>query len=318
MTHKQAGVFFRGTENRLKPAGIQVYFKKRNSSWKDFHFTRDSNGDLLLSPEFESIKDIDDVSGKKFDDHLFEHYPDEFDDSPWDEDLEEWEDLGDFDSDDAGNCDSDANSLTFESSSMGKALAEAPPTEGPINIFVTKPHSKRSSQTGQTKNLRAIERPVSREEQKLSPKLRQSSRVTKTVIESRSARRTPAKKPSGKVFGSDRIMKPQSMLSFPTSKDRSIKKAENEPMIDVDEDPFVGGSKSGTTSQSARLDSSQSPPMPGTRAGTRSQSAASDSSGGPSKSKTTAKKTCESKAEKQTHEIADTRASHILLRSFFQ
>ena len=34
MTYKQAGAFFRGTENRLKPADIQVYFKRKEDlSW---------------------------------------------------------------------------------------------------------------------------------------------------------------------------------------------------------------------------------------------------------------------------------------------
>jgi len=61
MTYKQAGVFFRGTENRLKPAGIQVYFNKIDHFWKDYYLTKDSNGDLLLPPNFEVIKDMAEI-----------------------------------------------------------------------------------------------------------------------------------------------------------------------------------------------------------------------------------------------------------------
>jgi hypothetical protein len=58
ITYKQAGVFFRGTENRLKPASIQVYFNKIDHIWNDYYLTKDSNGDLLLHPDFEVIRDI--------------------------------------------------------------------------------------------------------------------------------------------------------------------------------------------------------------------------------------------------------------------
>ena len=273
MTYKQAGAFFRGTENRLKPSGIQVNFKrKQNDSWQDFDLTRDSNGDLLLPPDFETIKNIDDDSREEFDDLPFEHDPDEFDDSPWDEDFEEWEDLADCDSDDAGNYESDADSSAFEGSSTGKALAEPPPTERPKDIIVTKPHSKRSSATGQAAKVRAIKKPMPREEQKLSPKQKSSRRVANMGTQRESALRTPAKKPSGKVIESDRIKKFQSVSSLPIRKDRTKKKAENEPMIDADEYHFAHGSKSGTTSQSATLDSSQSPLTRKTRVGTKAES----------------------------------------------
>lgn len=273
MTYKQAGAFFRGTENRLKPAGIQVYFKrKQDLSWQDFDLTKDSNGDLLLPPEFETIKNIDDDSREDFDDLPFEHYPDEFDDSPWDEDFEEWEDLADCDLDDADNYESDADSSAFEGSSTGKALAEPPPTERPMNIVVTKPHSKRSSATGQAAKVRAIKRPMPREEQKLSPKLKSSRRVANMGTQSKSALRNPAKKPSDKVIDSDRIKNFQSVSSLPIRKDRTKKKPENEPMVDADEDRFADGSKSGTTSQSARLDSSSSPLTLKTTVGTKPES----------------------------------------------
>ena len=124
MTYKQAGAFFRGTENRLKPAGIQVYFKrKQDFSWQDFDLTRDSNGDLLLPPNFETIKNIDDDYHEKLDDLPFEHDPDEFDDSPWDEDFEEREDLADCDLDSAGNYEPDGDSSVFEGSSTGKGIS---------------------------------------------------------------------------------------------------------------------------------------------------------------------------------------------------
>ena len=58
MTYKQAGVSFRGTENRLKPAGIQVHFNKIDHIWNDCNLTKDSKGDLSLPPDFEVVKDI--------------------------------------------------------------------------------------------------------------------------------------------------------------------------------------------------------------------------------------------------------------------
>ena len=89
--------------------------------------------------------------------------------------------------------------------------------------------------------------------------------------QSKSALRTPAKKPLGKVIDSDRIKKSNSVSSLPIRKDRTKKKAENELTIDVDEDHLADGSKLDTTSQSARLDSSQSPLTRKTRVGTESE-----------------------------------------------
>ena len=40
MTYKQAGFFFSGTENRLKPAGIQVYLNKTDHIWNDYYLTK--------------------------------------------------------------------------------------------------------------------------------------------------------------------------------------------------------------------------------------------------------------------------------------
>lgn len=58
MTYKQACFFFCGTENRLKPAGIQVYFNEIDPIWNDHYLTKDSNGNLLLPSDFEVIRDI--------------------------------------------------------------------------------------------------------------------------------------------------------------------------------------------------------------------------------------------------------------------
>jgi hypothetical protein len=123
--------------------------------------------------------------------------------------------------------------LALGSSSTEKALAEVPLTEGPINIIVTKPQSKCSSQTGQTTKSRAIEKPMPTQERKLSPKIKSSSRVAKKVIGSKPAKRTPAKKPLRKVFGSDHIMEFQSVLLFPTWEDKITKKAEKELTVDA-------------------------------------------------------------------------------------
>lgn len=53
----------------------------------------------------------------ELDDHRFEHSPDEFDDTPWDEEFEEWEIPGD--------CDSDENFSALGSSSKEKAFSRS-------------------------------------------------------------------------------------------------------------------------------------------------------------------------------------------------
>jgi hypothetical protein len=63
MTDTQAGEYFRGTEHRLKPSGITHYFTTGGATnkWVDYFLTKDDTGDLLLPPECEYIKDLDEV-----------------------------------------------------------------------------------------------------------------------------------------------------------------------------------------------------------------------------------------------------------------
>jgi hypothetical protein len=63
MTYTQARDYFKGTENRLKPSGIEHYFIKsglneNKNNWTDYYCTKDDTGDLLLPVEFEIIKNL--------------------------------------------------------------------------------------------------------------------------------------------------------------------------------------------------------------------------------------------------------------------
>lgn len=58
MTYKQPGLYFNGTENRAKPAGIKSYFKRENKKWVDYHSLIDRGQEFSLPENCKNIENI--------------------------------------------------------------------------------------------------------------------------------------------------------------------------------------------------------------------------------------------------------------------
>lgn len=64
MLYIQAGIYFKGTRNNLKPSGIQGYLDGAVPKYLGnlkHTFLPDKNGDLLVSPNYETIKDMEEL-----------------------------------------------------------------------------------------------------------------------------------------------------------------------------------------------------------------------------------------------------------------